>query len=254
MTSRRALVIVARYPEPGRVKTRLACAIGARGAADLYRAFLLDLAQRFAHAADVDGYALVWAQAPGEGDLRGIVGASAHIIRQRGEDFAERLHNVCADVADAGARDIVVISSDSPHLPATWVARAFDVIACGEVALGPAEDGGYYLIGMRAQPGPPNLFLGIQMSTERVLADTLRRAAALALPVRLLPATFDVDEAGALPRLARALATPGPGVGECPHTRAALARLSRMEAASMAAGARELDAHAPPVGATTPSL
>lgn len=222
----RVLAIVARYPEPGRVKTRLGAAIGAEAAANLYRAFLLDLAARFSSAARQEGYTLIWAQAPGAGDLRTVVGADAQVLGQHGDDFAERLHNVCADLAAAGAREIVVISSDSPHLPAAWVARAFGLLARGEVALGPAEDGGYYLIGVRAQPSPPNLFLGIQMSTEHVLADTLRRAAALALPVGLLPTTFDVDEAESLPRLAQALTMPpAEDAAVCVHTWAALARL-----------------------------
>jgi glycosyltransferase A (GT-A) superfamily protein (DUF2064 family) len=154
------------------------------------------------------------------------VGADAHVIRQRGDDFAARLHHVCADLAAEGMRDVVIISSDSPHLPAAWVARAFAMVARGEVALGPAEDGGYYLIGVHARPSPPNLFLGIQMSTERVLAETLARAASLALPVGLLPTTFDIDEVEALPKLARALAEPGAEAAACPRTRAALARLT----------------------------
>lgn len=221
----RVLAIVARYPEPGRVKTRLAATIGAEAAANLYRAFLVDLAARFSHAARQEGYTLIWAQAPGEGDLRTVVGAGAQVIGQHGDGFAERLHNVCADLAAAGAREIVIISSDSPHIPAAWVARAFGLVARGEVALGPAMDGGYYLIGVRVQSSPPNLFLGIRMSTEQVLTETLSRASALALPVSFLPATFDVDEAESLPRLAKALAVPGPEGAECPHTWAELARL-----------------------------
>jgi hypothetical protein len=226
MRGQRALAIMARYPEAGRVKTRLAARIGAMEASALYRAFLGDLAARFTRAARRDGYALVWAQAPGGGDLRTAVGADAWVMPQRGNEFAERLANVCGDLAAEGVREIVVISSDSPQIPAAWVAQAFALVARGEVTLGPAEDGGYYLIGLRAEPYPPNLFLGIQMSTERVLAETLARAASLALPVALLPTTFDVDVAEALPRLARALAAPGAEAADCPRTRAALARLA----------------------------
>jgi rSAM/selenodomain-associated transferase 1 len=238
MMSYRALVIVARYPEPGRVKTRLAATIGAEEAARLYRAFLVDLAARFSCAARQDGYRLIWAKAPGEGDLRTVVGAKAHVIQQHGNDFAERLHNVCADLTDAGAREVVIIGSDSPHLPVAWVARAFGIVARGEVALGPAEDGGYYLIGVHARPSPPNLFLGIQMSTAHVLSETLGRAAALALPVRLLPTTFDVDEADSLPILANVLNAPMAEAGECPCTREELARLDARKLNSMKPEAR----------------
>jgi rSAM/selenodomain-associated transferase 1 len=222
----RALTIVAKYPEPGLVKTRLAAAVGADVAAALYRAFLADLAKRFTRAARRDGYSLIWAQAPGSGDLRDIAGADARVLAQRGDDFAARLHNICADLASTGIRELVVMSSDSPHLPADWVRLAFAAVARGRVALGPAMDGGYYLIGLRTDPPLPDLFSGIEMSTERVLVETRARAASLGLAVDLLPTTFDVDEVGALSRLAQALAKPGPRAAPSPRTRAALAALA----------------------------
>lgn len=220
----RVLAIVAKYPLPGTVKTRLAATIGAAQAAELYRAFLRDLAARFTQAAQRDGYSLVWAHTPGPGDLGEIVGGSARLLRQRGSDFAERLHNVSADLGATGYRRVVVISSDSPHLPAAWVRAAFTALDRSPVVLGPAEDGGYYLVGVRAEPAPPDLFRGIQMSTPRVFAETLARSAELGISPELLPATFDVDEAADLRQLARALACGHPAAAS-PHTRAALRRL-----------------------------
>jgi rSAM/selenodomain-associated transferase 1 len=219
------LAIVAKYPSPGAVKTRLAATLGAAESAGLYRAFLRDLATRFSSAARRDGYTLVWAHAPGPRDLREVVGATGRLLVQRGDDFAERLYHVCADLGAAGYRRVVVVSSDSPHLPAAWVRRAFAVLDQRDVALGPAEDGGYYLVAVQAAPAPPDLFRGIRMSTPHVLAETLRRADDLRLGVELLPATFDVDEAADLIRLARALERPGPLAAPSPHTHAALRRL-----------------------------
>ena len=221
----RALAIVAKYPTPGVAKTRLAARVGAREAAELYRAFLYDLAARFTRAARRDGYALVWALAPGPGDLREVVGAGAQVLPQRGDDFAERLYHVCDDLRTAGYGDIVVSSSDSPHLPASWVSSAFAAIGTSRIALGPADDGGYYLIGLRANPHVPDLFRGIEMSTPRVCAETQARARGLGLDVTLLPPTFDVDEAADLERLACALLYAGAEAAPAPRTLAALRRL-----------------------------
>jgi rSAM/selenodomain-associated transferase 1 len=219
-----ALAIVAKYPTPGAVKTRLGATLGLGEAALLYRAFLCDLARRFGRAAHRDGYQLMWAQAPGPGDLRTVVGTHTQVFAQRGDTFAERLYHVCADLGAEGYRRVVVVGSDSPQVPAAWVRAAFTALGRWEGVLGPAEDGGYYLVGVRAEPAPPDLFRGIQMSTPHVLSDTLRRAAELGVEMELLPTTFDVDEASDLPRLARALTTRDPNV-HAPHTLAALCRL-----------------------------
>jgi rSAM/selenodomain-associated transferase 1 len=221
----RALAIVAKYPHPGAVKTRLAATLGAVEAAGLYRAFLRDLAARFARTARREGYTLVWARSPGPGDLREVVGSAGRLLVQRGDDFAERLYHVCADLGAASYQRVVVIGSDSPHLPAAWVRRAFEALDRCDAVLGPAQDGGYYLAGLHAAPAPPDLFRGIHMSTPRVFAETLQRAAGLQLNVKLLPVTFDVDEAADLRRLAQALGRPGPLAAASPHTLEALHRL-----------------------------
>jgi rSAM/selenodomain-associated transferase 1 len=218
----RALAIVAKYPHPGRVKTRLAAGIGADAAAQLYAAFLRDLTERFSPAAAREGYRLVWAHAPGPDDLRAVVGAGARLLTQRGADFADRLDAVAHDLAAAMFQRVVIASSDSPHLPVVRVCDAFIALDDADVVLGPATDGGYYLIGFHATPTPPDLFRGIAMSTERVLDDTVRRADNLRLRVRLLPTTFDVDEPDDLLTLAHALTAPGPNADPAPHTLTAL--------------------------------
>jgi rSAM/selenodomain-associated transferase 1 len=219
---RDVLAIVAKYPRPGAVKTRLAAAIGPNAAAQLYSAFLRDLAARFGPSAAPDDYSLVWAQAPGPGDLRAVVGDDARLLTQRGEDFADRLAAIGWDLAAAGFQRIVIASSDSPHLPTARVRDAFAALDDADVALGPATDGGYYLIGFHARPAPPDLFRGIVMSTEQVLADTVRRAERLQLRVHLLPTTFDVDEVADLHTLASAFAAPSPDTAPAPRTLAAL--------------------------------
>lgn len=225
-----ALVIVAKYPDPGSVKTRLAAQIGAQPAADLYRAFLGDLAERFG-AAQCD-YRLLWACAPGQRKpeaLRAVVGAHGDIIAQRGAEFAERLYHIACDAQAAGYRRLVIMSSDSPHLPAAAISAAFAALDHADVALGPAEDGGYYLIGLTLDaPGslrgaPPDLFRGVTMSTATVCAETLERAWALGLSTALLEPTFDIDEPPDLARLWEALGHAHERIA--PRTRLALAGL-----------------------------
>jgi hypothetical protein len=227
-----ALVIVAKYPEPGVVKTRLAALIGAEQAASLYRAFLGDLGRRFGAAQCAGGYHLRWACAPGgraPNALRGAIGADGAIFPQRGDDFAERLYHIACDTRAAGYRRLVIMSSDSPHLPTNAVTAAFAALDTADVALGPAEDGGYYLIGLpldgpASQRGaPPDLFRGIRMSTATVCAETLDRAHALGLTTTLLAPTFDIDEAPDLARLWDALRHADERLA--PRTRLALAGL-----------------------------
>lgn len=247
-----ALVIVAKYPEPGVVKTRLAVLIGPQRAADLYRAFLGDLAERFGAAQCTGGYDLRWACAPGTrplGALRSVVGAAGDIFAQRGDDFAQRLYQIACDCRAAGYRRLVICSSDSPHLPTQAVADAFAALDDADVALGPAEDGGYYLIALpldRPPVAPPDLFRGIRMSTATVCAETLARARALGLSTRLLAPTFDIDEAPDLARLWDALRHADERLAL--RTRLALAALLPTIAPAALLPVRPMSVSAPEVG------
>ncbi|HET8906311.1 MAG TPA: TIGR04282 family arsenosugar biosynthesis glycosyltransferase [Ktedonobacterales bacterium] len=204
---RDALVIVAKHPTPGQVKTRLGATIGLDRSAGLYAAFLRDLRARFTVAAATSGYDLIWACAASDTPMTALLGADATILQQRGNDFAERLYNSCRDVATLAYRRTVILGSDSPHVPAETITQAFHALAGFDVVLGPAEDGGYYLVGVNNWPEPPNLIRGIEMSTERVLRETLARVGRLGLTHTLLDATFDVDTEADLSRLAHALDT-----------------------------------------------
>ncbi|MDQ2997258.1 MAG: glycosyltransferase, partial [Chloroflexota bacterium] len=135
-----------------------------------------------------------------------------HIWRcvQRGATLGERMDNCFTEVfagalGPAGSgKDAVIIGSDSPDLPCAYVQEAFARLSAGaDMVLGPAEDGGYYLIGLRAPQ--PDLLGDIVMSTPTVLADTLARAATRCLQVALLPPWYDVDTISELARLSAAL-------------------------------------------------
>lgn len=227
VTAADALVIVAKYPAAHEVKTRLGASIGYENAAHLYRAFLTDLCERFATVPGKTGYDMYWSCVPTRHVLATVLGPEAEILLQRGEEFAERLYNICLDLAAAGYQRLVIMGSDSPQLSPSVVRESFDCLDVRDVVVGPADDCGYYLIGLHLYPEPPNLFSGIRMSTSTVLAQTLIRAADLDCSVALLGPAFDVDEVTDLSRLQHALRQPG--AQKAPHTVRELQRLGDLK-------------------------
>jgi uncharacterized protein len=195
------LVVMAKKPAPGAVKSRLAPRLGADGAAELYRAFLRDLHARLTAAP----WRLLWAVHPPGSDLGADLGAPVEQIDQRGADLGERMWNcfaaLCPPPTPGGDR-IVMIGADVPHLPRQVVTDAFAALAGCDVVLQPTRDGGYCLVGLRRCV---DLFRGIPMGTAEVCRLTLQRARELGLKVVLLPETFDVDEPADLDELAALL-------------------------------------------------
>ncbi|GLV58908.1 hypothetical protein KDH_57360 [Dictyobacter sp. S3.2.2.5] len=213
-----ALAILARYPELGQGKTRLAQGLGAELTLELYRAFLRDLACRFMGWQ----YDVIWAYTPVEKDFVSCVrlliarpAAQVRTVPQRGPDLGARLHNVFQETARAGFAYTVLISSDSPQVSREIIERARRALDDADVALGPAEDGGYYLIAMR---DPHDVFSAIPMSTDVVLDMTIDKARQQGLRVQLLDTLFDIDTRSDLQRLAdllRADATLAPATAAC---------------------------------------
>lgn len=219
---RRAIVIMAKRPEPGATKTRLAPMLGAEGAAALYERFLLDT---IATATSVPGVEVVIAHHPADAEpyFRALA-PGARFVAQVGDDLGHRLDRVIRHCLDGRHDQVVAINSDSPHLPPVRLVDAFAALGTGGrgpgVVLGPANDGGYYLIGLSDRPG--RLVTGVTMSTPTVLADTMTMAASLDRPVTLLPETYDIDEPADLVRLRYDLDARPDSVG-APQTRRLLA-------------------------------
>lgn len=184
------LVVVAKHPELGKVKTRLARGIGDRGAYDLYRAFLADIVARF----DVGLHAFAIAFTPEDAAFEDY---GTRLFPQRGATLNDRLHGIFVE-QHARARKTLVMSTDSPHVDPAWIARGFAALDEADVVLGPCEDGGYWCVAMRE---PHDIFAGVAMSTPAVLAQTLERVRALGLRHALLPLTYDIDELPDLDRL-----------------------------------------------------
>ncbi len=192
------LIIFTRAPEPGRAKTRLIPALGADRAADLHRQMTLHtlaMADRFRTLGDVS--VEIRSAGGSIADLSTEFGRDRLYLRQNRGDLGARLHGALADVFSRGASSVVVIGSDCPALEPESLASAFAALRERDLVLGPARDGGYYLVGLRRPCAP--LFRGVDWGTGQVVEQTIGRARQLGLEPVLLPMLDDVDEPADLP-------------------------------------------------------
>lgn len=188
---KRSLILFARAPVPGRVKTRLMPDLTPDQAGGVYRAFVQDLLESTGRLEDVRR---VVGCDPSAGDpfFRSLAKRYAvDLVDQRGVDLGRRMHNALSDELTGGKNPVVLIGTDCPTLPITIVREAFTRLESVDLVLGPSLDGGYYLIGCSG--GPPPVFDGIPWGTDRVLALTLEKLARLGTPSALLPFWYDVD-------------------------------------------------------------
>jgi rSAM/selenodomain-associated transferase 1 len=214
-----AIVVLAKVPEVGRVKTRLVPPFSFEQAAGFCAAMLADVLSATAGFSRELGLSSVVAVHPW--DRRGAVARMAppdfRIVPQRGVDLAARMAWAAGEAAAAGAQRILLRGSDSPTLDGRIVAEALDTLGDLDLFLRPDRDGGYGLVGLRR---PAAGLFGHPMSTRSVLADTLANAERLGLRARVAEASFDIDTAADLHRLAAARRTGITSV--CPRTLAYL--------------------------------
>jgi len=225
-----ALGLMAKAPLEGEVKTRLVPPLTAREAAALNICFLRDMAANIDSIRAASGL-VVYTPAGAESAFAGVLPERFSFLAQRGATLGERLCNATDDLLRQGYGAVCLINSDSPTLPRSILVRALESLATDgdRVVLGAAEDGGYYLIGLKH--AHRNLFNEIAWSTSDVLARTRQRAAEINLPVELLPAWYDVDDAGTLNRLCEELLFTS-SLNEAypaPHTRAFLEAVVKSE-------------------------
>jgi uncharacterized protein len=204
--SNRTLVIMAKAPRLGSVKTRLAKSLSLQAAGELYRCFLADTIA-LAQALDGVEVAIMCPETDVE-DLARAAGGAVGVVPQIGNGLAAGLTSVFAHFAGTGHSRIVAFNSDSPHLPVAVLESAFNALAKYDVVIGPTEDGGYYLVG--ATVSHPGLFTGDVMGTTSAFETLLARAREKRLSVHLTEPFYDIDEAADLGRLAAELErTPG---------------------------------------------
>ena len=223
----RRLLLFAKEPAPGDVKTRLIVPGGltARQAASLHAALVADLSRRL-EAGRWD-LVLMWSLSKGDDPPADLAPAGVPWRRQRGHDLGERLYRGLKWAA-SGAGYAAAVGSDHPDLDLARVETAFDLLAAGrDAVLGPARDGGYYLIALRREAVDRRLFDGVAWSTPSVLPETLSRCRELGLDVALLPEGEDLDTVDDLARFRDALECRPELRSLCPRTADVVASWSR---------------------------
>ena len=217
----KALFVVAKQPAAGQTKTRLCPPLDGATAAALYECFLRDTLALMMQVAGVQR-SIAYLPEDADGYFRDLAPAMG-LTPQRGADLGARLDQLLTDALAGGAQQAVVMDSDSPTLPAAYIAQAFALLdGPYDVVIGPCDDGGYYLIGLK-QP-QPRLFHEVTMSTPTVVRDTLAIAAELGLQIALLPTWYDVDTVAELARLRQEFAEAAPEIA--PQTRRFLAQIA----------------------------
>ena len=205
-----ALGLMTKAPRPGKVKTRLVPPLTNEEAAHLNRCFLQDTgAEISACCSDLTGSTppaiahgvAVYTPVGAELDYADILPADFSLLPQRGENFGERLYFAAEDLFKCGFETVCLIDSDSPTIPADNFTRAIELLSFpgDHVVLGPCDDGGYYLIGLKQLH--PELFEEIDWSTEWVFEQTKQRATQIGVDVHELPRGLDVDDHATLRRL-----------------------------------------------------
>lgn len=193
-SANRTLVIMAKAPRPGMVKTRLMEGLPSSAVTALYCCLLEDtlaLARRL-----VGVEVAVMCPEADRDELLQLLGNTLHIVAQQGTGLVAGLTSVFRHFTGDGQRRVIAFNSDSPHLAAAVLENAFEILATHDVVIGPTRDGGYYLVGARA--AHPSLFEGDGMGTTSALDTLLTRANDLELSTAFTEVFYDIDVANDL--------------------------------------------------------
>jgi len=186
------LVIVAKEPVPGKVKTRLFPKFSPAVSADLYRCFLHDRIQEVSTLNEVDR-AIAYTPEDARETFTTLALDGFELFAQKGKHLGERLNNIFLEKLSQGYKAVSIVDSDSPDLPKSLIKESFELLLSkrADIVFGPCYDGGYYLVGMRKPH--PELFRNIPWSTANVLSVTLEKARKMGLNVKLLSTWNDLD-------------------------------------------------------------
>jgi len=182
------LIVFVKAPRPGSVKTRLAKTLGADAACDAYRQLVEELLTELSRLTAVE---LRFAPDEAAAEIQPWLRESWQARAQGGGDLGQRMQAAFADAFAAGASRVAIVGSDCPEVRAADIRQAWNELKSHDLVIGPAMDGGYWLIGLTREQ--PELFKGISWSSEHVLAQTLQRAKAAGLRIQLLRILSDVD-------------------------------------------------------------
>lgn len=202
--NKHAIVIAAKPPVPGKVKTRLSPPLSLDQSAQLYECFLVDTINTVAAIKKIDRFVAFYPEVSAKdlsfANVTSVSGSSQNdlltdftLIIQKGIDLGERLISVFEQLFSSGYDSVTIIGSDSPNLPAAFIKRSLNNLKKSniDVTLGPCKDGGYYLIGLKALYG--DIFKAISWSTSSVFDETIKKIKNLGLGVSVLPEWYDID-------------------------------------------------------------
>lgn len=190
---KRSLILFAKMPIPGRVKTRLHSVMTSGEAAELYRCMLHDTLSKVRRSLDCTSVTVYFEPNPGSDEYFVALARGMESVPQIGDDLGERMEAAFRRQFSLGNEAVVIIGTDIPHLPASFIDDAFALLENPEtdVVFGPAADGGYYLLGMKRLHR--ELFKGLPWSSETVLRESMKKGERSGLRMALLPLCSDVD-------------------------------------------------------------
>lgn len=191
MNQERCLVIFVKYPEKGKVKSRLVLGDDSGYVADLYHCFIEDLLDRVSSG----DYRFLIAFDPPEKEknFTELFGKDFSYMPQTGDDLGRRMYNAFTSCFAEGFRSVVLIGSDSPDLPRGVIEEAFESLKSYQAVIGPTYDGGYYLIGFSKDSFSEVFFENMAWSTDSVYAETIRRFDQERISFDVLPRWRDID-------------------------------------------------------------
>jgi uncharacterized protein len=197
----RTLVIMAKAPKRGMVKTRLTECLPSPAVTALYRCLLEDTLALATSLTSVE--VAVMCPESDQDELAHLLGNTVQVVAQKGEGLAAGLTSVFRHFTAAGRQHVIAFNSDSPHLAPSVLDSAFEILATHDVVVGPTHDGGYYLVGAKA--AHPALFESDRMGTRSALDRLLTRTKVLELSTGFTDLFYDIDVEGDLTRLAAEL-------------------------------------------------
>jgi hypothetical protein len=219
-----AIAVMAKQPEPGKVKTRLCPPLTPGQAADLYEVFFLDTVSLISGIEHTDVF-IAYDPETAQDFFSLILSPTVKCIPQGAGDLGNRLSGVSSIMFSHGYKKVIMLASDTPHLPQDYIRMAFRQLDDTDVILGPCDDGGYYLIGLRFPA--PVVFEGIPWSTSRVLDLTIERAREAGMTCELVPSCYDIDTWQDVERLMHDIQVQAHSdTSRCPHTKKVLTDLA----------------------------
>ncbi len=193
--NQRALILFLKYPEKGKVKTRLAQTLGDDFVLKLYQHFITDILDT---CKKIDSHIILAFFSDNENVQDTPFYKEYTCISQRGKNLGDKMYNALVDISSLGYSRLVLIGSDIPDLPATLINEAFNKLDRDDVVLGPSKDGGYYLIGINNEKIDSSIFKGVTWSTPQVLNKTIHNLKSKGLSWNLLIPWNDIDDSNDL--------------------------------------------------------